>query len=247
MILLLLPMIPILSALMLSCNNSSNFGLWPFRIPLYILAVLWYNWSSIGGALTRLTRADRAIFGSPHNLRIALRHVEQKLLMWQASNAQAWGPYMWQHCDKKTRESISFWTDLKLANTQFVLPIKSHRFFQVSTTSLRSHVTMLPRCFTLLTQDKALSFIYNVGKFSRWRRFILPLLKLKYNGIKNVCITIIILLVTFCLASQCDWLLYQIQRDGHSATGYGSIYILSRLIFSSRRLIISPRRNNKFL
>ena len=63
MILVLLPMIPILSALVLNCNTTNNFGLWPFRIPLYILAVLWYNWSSIGGALTRWgTRADRAIF-----------------------------------------------------------------------------------------------------------------------------------------------------------------------------------------
>ena len=168
MILVLLPMIPILSALVLNCNKSNNFGLWPFRIPLYILAVLWYNWSSIGGALTRWgTRADRAIFGRPHNLRIALRHVEQKLLMWQASSAQAWDPYMWQHCDKKTRESISFWIDLKFANKLFVLPIKSHRFFEISSTSLRSYVTMFPRCFTLLTQDKALSLIYNVGGFSR--------------------------------------------------------------------------------
>ena len=168
MILVLLPMIPILSALVLNCNKSNNFGLWPFRIPLYILAVLWYNWSSIGGALTRWgTRADRAIFGRPHNLRIALRHVEQKILMWQASSAQAWDPYMWQHWDRKTREIISFWIDLKLANKLFVLPIKSHRFFEISSTSLRSQVTMFPRCLTLLTQGKALSFIYNVGGFSR--------------------------------------------------------------------------------
>ena len=39
---------PYLVALVLNCNKSNNFGLWPFRIPLYIMAVLWYNWSSIG-------------------------------------------------------------------------------------------------------------------------------------------------------------------------------------------------------
>ena len=51
--LVLLPMIPILSTLVLSFDNSSNFGLWPFRIPLCILAVRCYISSSIGNALTR--------------------------------------------------------------------------------------------------------------------------------------------------------------------------------------------------
>ena len=95
MILVFLAMILILSVLVLNSNNSRNFGWWPFRIALYILAVLWYNWPSIGGALTRWgTREDQAIFGSPHNLWISLRLVEQKLLMWEASIARVWDPYM---------------------------------------------------------------------------------------------------------------------------------------------------------
>ena len=95
MILVFLAMILILSVLVLNSNNSRNFGWWPFRMALYILAVLWYNWPSIGGALTRWgTWEDRAIFGSPHNLWNTLRHVEQKLLMWEASSARAWDPYM---------------------------------------------------------------------------------------------------------------------------------------------------------
>ena len=71
MILVLLPMIPILSALVLNCNKSSNFGLWPFRIPLYILAVLWYNWYSIvvhwqGGEQGQIGQylADPTVYGS---------------------------------------------------------------------------------------------------------------------------------------------------------------------------------------
>ena len=114
MILVLLPMIPILSALVLNCNKSSNFGLWPFRTPLCILAFLWYNWSSIGGALTRWgTRADRAIFGSPNNLQIALRHVEQKLLMWQVSSVQAWNTYTGKTVTRRP-ERVSFFSRFEI-------------------------------------------------------------------------------------------------------------------------------------
>ena len=48
MILVFLAMILVLSVLVLNFNNCRNFGWWPFRRALYILAVLWYNWSSIG-------------------------------------------------------------------------------------------------------------------------------------------------------------------------------------------------------
>ena len=89
--LVLLPIIPILSAVALKCKDSSNFGLWPFSNTI-IRYWLFFDIIDLllGGALTRWgTGADRAIYGSPHNVWIALCHVEQKLLMWQASSAQA--------------------------------------------------------------------------------------------------------------------------------------------------------------
>ena len=139
MILVLLPMIPILSALVLNCNKSNNCDLFEYHYTFWLFF-------DIIDLLLGVHRQGGEQGQIEQYLRIALRHVEQKHLMWQASSAQAWDPYMWQHCDKKTRESISFWIDLKFANKLFVLPIKSHRFFEISSTSVRSHVTMFPRC-----------------------------------------------------------------------------------------------------
>ena len=85
------------------------------------------------------------------------------------SNSQAWDPNKWQHCDIKTLEDTFLSTCLKLEMTLLARPIKSLRLWFISSFSLRSYVTMLPKCLALLVHFNTTLFIYNGGGSPQWR------------------------------------------------------------------------------
>ena len=60
---------------------------------------------------------DRAIFGSPHNSEDRLQHVEQKIVIWQASSTQGWD--RWHHGYNMNREGMPLLKDLTSDNNSY--------------------------------------------------------------------------------------------------------------------------------
>ena len=100
---------------------------------------------------------------------MALRQAVLKPVILFESNCQTWEPNRWQHCDINTLEDTFLSTCLKFEITLFARPIKSFRFWVISSLSVRSYVTMLPRCLALLVHFNKTLFIYSGGALLKRR------------------------------------------------------------------------------
>ena len=96
------------------------------------------------------------------SFRMALRQTVTKSLILFESNCQAWEPNRWKHCADNSWRHISVYV-FEVRNGIIRAPKKKFSFLEIYPLSVRSYVTMLPRCLALLVYFNDTLFIYSGG------------------------------------------------------------------------------------